>query len=146
MQVRDVMTASPVACVPEDRVVAAAKIMVDRDCGAVPVVESQHCRHVVGIVTDRDIVKRLVARERNPLDATLMDCMTPNVYAVAPTDDIETVTRLMEKQQIRRVPVVEAGILVGIVATADLARRLEDEELLGEVLEEVSEPVLAAVA
>lgn len=137
------MTRGPVACTPEDRVVTAAKIMRDRDCGAVPVVDSQESRRLWGILTDRDIVVRVVARERNCLHVTVGECMTPDVFTVHPTDSVEDVVRLMEEHRIRRVPVVEDGdILVGIVTLADLARKAHDEKLLGEVIEEVSQPEL----
>lgn len=146
MLVRDIMTPDPVACIPGDRVTTASKIMVDRDCGAVPVVDPQQCRRVIGILTDRDIVCRVVAREKNPIITGVRDCMTSSVWTVRPNDTVDEVVRLMEEKKIRRVPVVEdGGILVGIVATADLARMLEDDQVLGEVLEEVSEPHLVGV-
>ena len=107
MQVREIMTPDPVACTPEDRVVTAAKIMRERDCGAVPVVDSQDSRRVWGILTDRDIVLRVVARERDCLSTTVGESMTPDVFTVRPTDDVADVVQLMERQQIRRVPVVE---------------------------------------
>lgn len=141
MQVREIMTAQPVACAADDRVVTAAKIMMDRECGAVPVVDDQRLRHVIGIVTDRDIVYRLVARERNPLDAVVADCMTAHVCTVRPYDDVEDVAQMMEDKQIRRVVVVdETGRLAGIVATADLARKTHEEAMVGLVLEEISKP------
>lgn len=144
MQVREVMTPDPVACTPDDRVETAAKIMMDRDCGAVPIVDTQDCRHLVGIVTDRDIVMRLIARGRNPIGVPLHECMTTPVFTVRPDDSVEEVVRVMEEKQVRRVPVVDNGnVLVGIVAMADLARLTGDEEMLSEVIEEVSEPVSA---
>ncbi|HHX39834.1 MAG TPA: CBS domain-containing protein [Armatimonadetes bacterium] len=144
MQVREVMTPDPVACTPDDRVETAAKIMMDRDCGAVPIVDTQDCRHLVGIVTDRDIVMRLIARQRNPIGVPLRECMTTPVFTVRPDDSVEEVVRVMEEKQVRRVPVVDNGnVLVGIVAMADLARLTGDEEMLSEVIEEVSEPVSA---
>ncbi|HOM83291.1 MAG TPA: CBS domain-containing protein [Armatimonadota bacterium] len=146
MLVRDVMTPDPVACMPDDRVETAAKIMMDRDCGAVPIVDSQEFRHLVGIVTDRDIVMRLIARGRNPIGVPLHECMTTPVFTVRPDDTVEEVARVMQERQVRRVPVIDSGnVLVGIVAMADLARASGDEEMLGEVLEEVSEPVLTMV-
>ena len=146
MLVLDVMTPDPVACMPDDRVETAAKIMMDRDCGAVPIVDSQEFRHLVGIVTDRDIVMRLIARGRNPIGVPLHECMTTPVFTVRPDDTVEEVARVMQERQVRRVPVIDSGnVLVGIVAMADLARASGDEEMLGEVLEEVSEPVLTMV-
>ncbi|NLC56077.1 MAG: CBS domain-containing protein [Armatimonadetes bacterium] len=146
MQVREIMTPDPVACTPEDRVVTAAKIMRERDCGAVPVVDSQDSRRVWGILTDRDIVLRVVARERDCLSTTVGECMTPDVFTVRPTDDVADVVQLMERQQIRRVPVVEEGdLLVGIVATADQARRLHDDQVVAELFEDVSAPEPVAI-
>lgn len=94
-------------------------LMVEHDCGAIPVVEDERNRKPVGIVTDRDITCRTVAEGKNPLEMTVGDCMTGSCATVSQKDDVEDCCRIMEENQVRRVPVVDDG---GIVAQADIAR------------------------
>ena len=123
MQVKDVMTATPACCTAETSLQEVANLMVENDCGAIPVVDSEDSNKPIGLITDRDIVCRAVAEGLNPLDLTANDCMTSDVLTVTEQTSFEECCRLMEEKQVRRVPVVDAdGALVGIVALADVAR------------------------
>lgn len=114
-----------------------ARLMVDFDCGEIPVVDRQ-AKRPIGVVTDRDITCRAVANGRNPLDLSAKDCMTSPVVTVTPDTSVEECCRTMEEHQIRRVPVIdEAGSCCGIVSQADLALRT-DAEHTAEVVKEVS--------
>ena len=76
MQVKDVMTANPACCTPNNALPEVARMMVDNDCGEIPVVENQEKKIPVGVITDRDIVCRAVANDKNPLELKVKDCMT----------------------------------------------------------------------
>ena len=140
MQVKEVMTANPACCTPDTPLPEVARMMVDKDCGEIPVVENKESRIPVGVVTDRDIVCRTVAKDKNPLELTAADCMSTSIVTVTPDTPVEECCRIMQEKQIRRVPVVDAnGACCGIVALADLAREAKSE-VAGEVVKEVSEP------
>ena len=117
MLVKDVMTASPVFCKTTDTLERVAKLMAEHDCGVIPVCES---RKPIGIITDRDITCRAVALGKSSVRVS--EVMTKHVFTVKEDDDVQTAIDLMEKKQVRRLPVLNAeGILVGIVAPSDLA-------------------------
>lgn len=146
MQVREVMTADPACCISETALQEVAQMMVDHDCGEIPVVESRETRLPIGVITDRDIVCRTVARGINPLDLTVADCMSKPCVTVTPEMSVEECTRILEENKIRRVPVVDAdGSCCGIVALADIALRSRSD-VAAEVVKEVSEPSAAASA
>ena len=138
MNVREVMTADPACCTADTPLTEVAKMMVECDCGAIPVVDSQDSKKPVGMITDRDITIRTVAEGRNPLDLTASDAMTVNVMTVTPETSIEECCNLMEDQQIRRVVVVdENGFCCGMIAQADIAINA-DSRKTAEVVQEVS--------
>ena len=146
MQVKDVMTADPACCISETTLQEVAKMMIEYDCGEIPVVESEETKVPIGVITDRDIVCRTVARGLNPLDLTVADCMSKPCVTVTPDISIEECSRILEENKIRRVPVVDAdGSCCGIVALADIAR-LANRNLAVEVVKEVSEPSAASSA
>jgi CBS domain-containing protein len=138
MNVRDVMTESPTCCMPETRLQEAAKMMVDCDCGCIPVVDGDASKMPVGMITDRDITCRVVAQGRNPLDLTVRDAMTSTVVSVTPDTPLEECLDLMEESQVRRIAVVDDdGKICGIVAQADVARKADDEKT-AQVVQQVS--------
>jgi len=146
MKVRDVMTADPECCISETALHEVAQMMVDHDCGEIPVVESKGRKRPIGVITDRDIVCRTVAKRLNPLDLTVADCMTTPCVTVTPEMSVGQCAWLMEDKKIRRVPVVDAdGNCCGIVALADIALRGKTG-VTAEVVKEVSEPSAAASA
>lgn len=137
----EIMTPDPVSCEPNDPIKKAAKIMKQHDVGAVPVVESQASKRVTGIVTDRDIVVKVVAEDRSVEQATVRDAMTSSLVACRLDDDVEQALRLMAERQVRRMPVVDdAGRLRGIIAQADIATRVNRDKQTGELVEAISEP------
>jgi CBS domain-containing protein len=139
MDVRSAMTADPACCTPATPLHLVARMMVDNDCGEIPVVDDHESRRPVGVVTDRDITVRAVARGLNPLDLPARDIMTTPVVTVNPETPLRTCCDVMESHQIRRVLVVDdAGKLCGIVAVADVAKNA-GKDAAGEVVREVSE-------
>jgi CBS domain-containing protein len=133
-QVRDLMTESPISCEPSTTAVDAAKTMANEDVGPVPIV--QHGR-LVGLVTDRDLVVRVLAEGRDPQSTTIGDIASSDLVTVQPDTDLQEALDKMSQNQVRRLPVVESDRLVGIVAQADVARAL-DEERTGEVVQDIS--------
>jgi CBS domain-containing protein len=117
---RDVMTADPACCSPSTTLDLVAKMMVHNNCGEIPVVDTSN--RPVGVVTDRDIVCRVVAEGKNPSGYTAESCMTTGVVAVRADASLDEVISTMEAHQIRRVPVVDdGGCCSGIISQADIA-------------------------
>jgi CBS domain-containing protein len=138
MQVNEIMTPDPACCTPDTNLKDVARMMVNNDCGCVPVVVDETTKVPVGMVTDRDITVRAVAEGKNPLDLSAGDVMSENVVTVTPETSVEECCNLMEDHQIRRVAVVdENGACCGIVAQADVAINAGSRET-AEVVQEVS--------
>jgi CBS domain-containing protein len=114
------MTENPACCKLETPLDQVARLMVQHDCGEIPVIDA--AQHVVGVITDRDIVVRVVADGKNPTAYAAETCMSQLVVTVPVDASLKEVLSTMEKHQIRRVPVVdERGSCVGMIAQADLA-------------------------
>jgi CBS domain-containing protein len=140
MTVRQVMTSDPACCTAEINLTEAAKMMLDNDCGEIPVVGSRAEMKPIGVITDRDIVVRALARGHDPKQKTVADCMSKPPVTVTEDAGLDEVLELMEGHQIRRVPVVDAnGKLIGIVAQADIARDAS-HSATASVVKEVSQP------
>ncbi|MFY9558436.1 MAG: CBS domain-containing protein [Blastocatellia bacterium] len=142
MKVREVMTANPSCCVSSETAQRAGIIMRDEDTGVVPIVTGKESRKLVGMITDRDLCLGIVAGGLNPTNTTLETFMTSRVVSCNSDDDLDTVLKLMEKNQVRRIPVVdEQNIIQGIVSMADLMNRGKvSSGETREVLKSVSEP------
>jgi CBS domain-containing protein len=133
---RDVMTTDPACCTPETTLDQVAKLMVQQNCGEIPVIDRSS--RPVGVVTDRDIVCRIVAEGKNPIGHTASEAMSQPVVTVRASTPLDDVVATMEKHQIRRVPVVdESGCCAGIIAQADIAREAPEHEV-AELVREVS--------
>ena len=139
MEVRELMNPCVVTVEPTASAALAARLLSRHNVGSLPVCgEDGRLR---GMVTDRDIVLRCVAAEDDPAQTLVRDIMTRGCAAVSPRDDCRAATRLMAAQQVRRLPVVEDGKLVGILSLADLARSqrfdMEAAQALGEISENI---------
>jgi len=142
---QDIMTRDPFCCEPTDSAQRAALLMKERNVGAIPVCESHETRRLVGIVTDRDLALRVVAEGRDPKSTRTGEVMTQKVFSCSPEDRLEKALELMERHQVRRIPVVDQqGRIVGIISEADIAIRLKDPKKIAEVVAEVSKPRMAA--
>lgn len=139
MRVQEIMTKDPECCTRETKLQDVAKMMASCDCGAIPVVEDSSSKKPVGIVTDRDIVVRVLAKGENYLHLQAASAMTPSTVSVQPDSSVDEVEETMKQKKIRRVLVVDGDQIVGIVAQADIARHRPEGET-GDVVEEVSEP------
>lgn len=144
MQVREIMTADPACCTAETGLQEVAQMMIDHDCGEIPVVDNKQSRIPIAVITDRDIVCRAIAKGLNPLELKVADCMSRPSITVPSDMSLEECCKILEENQIRRVPVVDAGgSCCGIVSLADIALHAK-KSAAAEVLKEVSEPSAAA--
>jgi len=140
------MTKDPVCCTGDTPLAEVARLMVQHDCGAIPVVGDVLTKLPIGIITDRDIVTRSLAAGRDPLGLTARDCMTSPPVTIPENARFQECVELLELGQIRRVIVVDnAGVCSGIVAQADIARHASKREA-GDLLREVSKPSAPAFA
>jgi CBS domain-containing protein len=134
-QARDVMTSNPTTCSVEAPVAAAAKAMAQEDVGPIPVMDGER---LIGMLTDRDIVIRVVAEGRDPQLTTVGDVASKDLATVSPDEDLDRALELLAERQLRRLPVVEGETLVGLLAQADIARE-GDDRTTGQVVEQISE-------
>ena len=136
MQVREIMTRAVKTVSPSDTIQKAAEIMKSVDCGSVPVTDGER---VTGMLTDRDIVVTAIAKGKSP-STPVKECMTNTVVSIPPEKDAQSAANMMADNQVRRLPVVENGKLVGIIAIADLARKNIYVSESGQALSDISEP------
>ena len=135
----DVMTSDLTCCTPSDTVHVVAQSMKSQDVGAMPVIDSHQRKRLIGIVTDRDLVLKVVAEDLNPRKTKVEDVMSRNIVSCKTSDSWQIALDAMAKHQLRRIPVVDdAGRLAGIIAQADVATRIEQPEATAKVVEEIS--------
>lgn len=126
-KVNEVMTKNPFCCLPNDMVIKSAQIMKSKEIGSVPVIESEETNKLIGIVTDRDLALKIVAEGRDPQTTKVEDVMSRKVVTCRADDDIRKALDGMSKHQLRRIPVVDKdNRVVGIIAQADVATRVND--------------------
>lgn len=137
---RDVMTPDPATCEPGDPIRRAAEIMKAADVGAVPVVESRTSQRLVGIVTDRDLVLRVLADGHAAESTAVRDAMTGSPAYCREDEDVSHAVGYMAERQVRRMPIVDTeGRLRGIISQADVATRVNRDKTTGELVEAISE-------
>jgi CBS domain-containing protein len=134
-KVREAMTSSPSTITSDATVVEAARTMTAEDVGSLPVVEGDK---LVGMVTDRDLVTNVVAKDLDPNKISVSDVCSPNPIVASPDEPLDAALQRMASEQVRRLPVVEGGKLVGILAQADVAKVAEPSET-GQMVEEISQ-------
>ena len=137
---KDVMTKDPVCCVPTDTVEDVAQIMKNEGVVAVPVVDDHETKKLVGIVTDRDLTVEVIADGMSPATTTVESVMTISLARCRVDEDVHCAAELMAHYQVRRIPVVDGeDRIVGIISQGDLATRVEETEVVAEVVEEISQ-------
>jgi CBS domain-containing protein len=133
--VREAMTAGVSSVSPSQTLADAAEVMKGQDVGSVPVVEEGR---LAGIVTDRDIVTRAVAERRNPQAVKVEEIASHDLVTVESEQDLDDALALMARHKVRRLPVLEGGRLVGMLAQADIALGAKEEKV-GEMVEQISQ-------
>ena len=136
MRVRDLMSKSVVTIAPEESAALAARLLSRHELAALPVCAADGT--LVGIVTDRDIVTRCVAAGEEPGRVPVRDIMSPAPSVITPETPISDAARLMAQRQVRRLPVVEQGHVVGMLSLGDLARSRRTDTEAAAVLSDIS--------
>jgi CBS domain-containing protein len=144
MKAQDLMTPDPASVTPDDTAQRVAQLMVECNCGALPVVDDEDSNRVVGVITDRDIAVRGIARGLGA-DTRVRDLMTSDVVTCSPETDVSDLEQTMADRQVRRIVIADAdGCVVGIIAQADLARAADRGKVRSEdvanLVERISEP------
>ena len=135
-----VMTRTTVCCLPNDTVARAARLMKRENVGAIPVIENQQTQKLVGIVTDRDLALKIVAAGRDAKSTQVKVVMTRKVVTCHPEDGLQMALDAMSEHQLRRIPVVDKdNKILGIIAQADVATRLNKPEKIAEVVKQISQ-------
>ena len=136
----EVMTKDPFCCLSNDSVEKAARIMQKENVGSIPVIEAEDIKKLVGIVTDRDLALRVIAGELDPKSTKVNAVMTHKVVTCLADDDLQKALDAMSEHQLRRIPVVDNdNRIVGIIAQADVATRVDEPEKTAEMVREISE-------
>lgn len=138
---REIMTTNPECCLASDKVYTVAQRMQSEDIGLLPVVENHNSKKLIGIITDRDLAVRVVGASQDVTSTQVGNVMTTNPVVCQPGDSLDTTLEVMEKHQIRRIPVVNNdGQVVGIISQADVATRLDSTDEVGQMVEQISLP------
>ena len=138
---KEIMTPAPQCCSADTKLNEVASLMLEADCGEIPVTDGSN--RLIGVITDRDIVVRVVAQGKNPSTVSAGECMTEPVVVVNEDTSLADVMAVMEENQIRRVPVVDStGCCCGIISQADIAL-VANEQKVGELVREVSKDTLS---
>lgn len=136
----DVMTKNVVTCTPQTTIFEVAQLMKNEDIGPVLVVDTNDSRTLTGIITDRDIVLKVIADGQDPRNTRVEEAMSKKLVTCRPDDDVDTAMKSMAQFQLRRIPVVGENMqLLGIISQADLATRVDEPEKTAEVVKEISE-------
>ena len=136
----EIMTKDPECCLPSDTVMKAAQLMKSEDVGPIPIVDDKDDMKLTGIVTDRDLAIKVVAEARDPRTTQVEEVMSEGLVTCRENDDVQSVLKLMQDNQVRRIPVVDKNDhLVGIIAQADVATRLGEPRATGKVVEQISD-------
>jgi CBS domain-containing protein len=133
--VREAMTTSPRSIESSESVVQAARLMASEDVGSLPVVDGGA---LVGMITDRDLVLQVLAKDLDPGKVTIAEIASEDPVVAKPDESLDSALQRMAEEQIRRLPVVEEGRLVGILAQADVARAARPDST-GEMVEQISQ-------
>jgi CBS domain-containing protein len=136
MSVQSIMTPNPACCTPSTSLQDVAKMMIDNDCGQIPVVAGDGSNRPIGVVTDRDIVVRVVADGTDPSTAKVRDAATMNPVTLTVDQSVDDAIRVMREQDIRRIPVVQDNRPAGIVSLGDLAIERDTDSALADIASE----------
>ncbi len=136
----EVMTRNPVCCLPTTLAAGAAQLMKRENIGPIPVIEGEQTRRLVGIVTDRDLALKIVAEGRDAQSTKVEAVMTHKVVTCRAEDDVQKALDAMAEHQLRRIPVVDKeGKILGIIAQADVATRVNQPDKTAEVVKGISQ-------
>jgi CBS domain-containing protein len=128
MKAQEIMTKNPALCMATTKLDEVARLMVDSDCGEIPVVRSKEKAELLGVITDRDITCRAVALGKNPSTTPASEIMSSPAVTVSPETDLMQCCKLFEEKEIRRLPVVDQkGHCIGILSLTDVAEKAPEQ-------------------
>lgn len=137
----EAMTKNPICCLPNDTTAKAAQLMKSGNIGSIPVIENDQIKKLVGIVTDRDLTLKIVAEGRDAKSTKVEAVMTRKVVTCRADDDLQKALDAMSEHQLRRLPVVDNdNNILGIIAQADVATRVNQPEKTATMVKEISRP------
>jgi len=140
MKCSEVMTSNPRFCLPAGTAFEAAQLMKSEDVGPIPIVADSETKKLIGIVTDRDLVLKVVAAGLDPRSTPLNEIMSTDLVTCHVNDDSDQALASMEERRVRRIPVVDdGGRLAGIISQADVATRIDEPGKTAELVEEISQ-------
>lgn len=138
----DIMTPNPICCLPNDNVKKVAEIMLRENLGPIPVIDNEQSRKLIGILTDRDLVLKVIAEGRDYEKTSVESVMTRKVISCRADNDIQYSIDSMSKHQLRRILVVDQeNKLLGIISQADIATRTNQPQKTAEMVKDVSQAV-----
>jgi CBS domain-containing protein len=136
----EVMTKEPVCCLPDDTATKVAQLMQTDNIGSIPVIDNDKTQKLVGIVTDRDLVLKIIAKGQDAKTTKVETVMTRQVVTCLAEDDLQKALDAMAEHQLRRIPIVDSNKkIVGIIAQADVATRVNQPEKTAKVVKEISQ-------
>jgi len=136
----EVMTKDPVCCLPDDTVAKVARLMERDNIGSIPVIENDQTQKLVGIVTDRDLVLKIIAKGQDAKSTKVESVMTRQVVTCLAGDNLQKALDAMAEHQLRRIPIVDDNHkIIGIIAQADIATRVNQPEKTAEMVKEISQ-------
>jgi CBS domain-containing protein len=136
----EVMTKNPVCCLPDDMVAKVAQLMQSENIGSIPVIENEQTQKLVGIVTDRDLALKIVAKGQDAKSTKVEAVMTRQIVTCRTGDDLQMALDAMAEHQLRRIPIVDDDDkIVGIIAQADVATRVNLPEKTAAMVKEISQ-------
>jgi CBS domain-containing protein len=136
----EVMTKNPACCLPSEMVTSAAQLMKRENIGSIPVIDNEKTQTLVGIVTDRDLALKILAEGRDAKSTTVEAVMTRTVVTCRADDDSQKALDAMSNHQLRRIPVVDSdNRVLGIIAQADVATRVNQPEKTAEMVKDISQ-------
>jgi len=136
-----VMTKQPVCCLPDDTVSKVAQLMQRDNVGSIPVIDNNETQKLVGIVTDRDLVLKVIAKGQDAKTTKVEAVMARQLVTCLADDDLQKALDAMAKHQLRRIPIVDGSHkILGIIAQADVATRVNQPEKTAEMVKEISQP------
>jgi len=136
----EVMTKNPVCCLPSDTVSKVAELMKSKDIGPIPIIDSEQTKKLVGILTDRDLALKIVADGRDPKSTKAEEVMTREIVTCLAEDDLQNALDAMSGHKLRRIPVIDINRrIVGIIAQADVATRVDQPEKTAAMVRGISQ-------
>jgi CBS domain-containing protein len=136
----EIMTPNPVCCLPTDSAKKVAEVMLNQNVGPIPVIENDKTRKLIGIITDRDLVLKVIARGKDSESTRAEAVMTRKVVTCRADEDLQVAMDAMSKNQLRRVIIVDqVNKILGIISQADIATRANQPQKTAEVVKDVSQ-------